>query len=326
MNYKKIYFSIIRNRRKNPLDSVSKPIAHSYSESHHIFPRSFGGGNHKANLVRLTAREHFIVHFLLYKMYKHRSQVLFPNSKVQAERYRKMAYAFNLMIRVKSKQFDYINSRVFEQIKQEINCEYVKYPPEQVKEMYNFYVNNKINKKTIHVFNQKFDTKLSSESIRKIFYRNDLLLSEHEVYKVKRIRGGKKYTADKIQQIFNFCLKNKITAKTIHLVNDKFNTNFLYESLTRLFLRYGLRLSDYKQSTKYSKVELQKMFKFYVQNKITKHNIHVFNERFNTEYTYASILRLFQRHGLKISDYDKKHIKIKEFKNALKSNYDCCKK
>ena len=89
MNYKKIYFQIIKNRINNPasLPLPEDELGYVYSEIHHIIPRSFGGSDNPNNLVRLTAREHFIVHFLLYKMYKHRSQVLFPNSKKEAERY-----------------------------------------------------------------------------------------------------------------------------------------------------------------------------------------------------------------------------------------------
>jgi len=39
-----------------------------YVESHHIIPRCFGGNDSKANLVKLTAREHYIAHALLWKM------------------------------------------------------------------------------------------------------------------------------------------------------------------------------------------------------------------------------------------------------------------
>ncbi len=39
-----------------------------YSENHHIKPRSLGGRNSKRNLVRLTYREHFLIHWLLTKM------------------------------------------------------------------------------------------------------------------------------------------------------------------------------------------------------------------------------------------------------------------
>jgi len=41
-----------------------------YTEKHHIIPKSLGGSNKKDNLVVLTAREHFICHWLLIKMVK----------------------------------------------------------------------------------------------------------------------------------------------------------------------------------------------------------------------------------------------------------------
>jgi hypothetical protein len=62
MNYHKLYNSIIQNRKQNPIEG--------YTETHHIIPRSLGGTNDKENLVDLTAREHFICHLLLTKMYK----------------------------------------------------------------------------------------------------------------------------------------------------------------------------------------------------------------------------------------------------------------
>ena len=39
-----------------------------YTEKHHIIPRSFGGSNDAANIAVLTAREHYIAHWLLWKM------------------------------------------------------------------------------------------------------------------------------------------------------------------------------------------------------------------------------------------------------------------
>src|SRR5581483_7361211 len=40
-----------------------------YREAHHIVPRSLGGDDDPANLVDLTYREHFLVHWLLTKIY-----------------------------------------------------------------------------------------------------------------------------------------------------------------------------------------------------------------------------------------------------------------
>lgn len=59
MNYKKIYFSIIEKAKNRTLNE--------YSEKHHVIPKSLGGKNTKDNLVYLTAREHFICHWLLWK-------------------------------------------------------------------------------------------------------------------------------------------------------------------------------------------------------------------------------------------------------------------
>ena len=46
-----------------------------YTESHHILPRSLGGADVPDNLVYLTAREHFIAHLLLSKMYTGNSSI-----------------------------------------------------------------------------------------------------------------------------------------------------------------------------------------------------------------------------------------------------------
>ncbi len=63
MNYQRIYNELIINRQNNPL---SKGI---YTEKHHIIPKSLGGSNNKSNIVALSAREHFIAHWLLAKIY-----------------------------------------------------------------------------------------------------------------------------------------------------------------------------------------------------------------------------------------------------------------
>jgi hypothetical protein len=44
-------------------------MACGYTERHHIVPRSVGGTDDSSNIVVLTAREHFIAHMLLAKMY-----------------------------------------------------------------------------------------------------------------------------------------------------------------------------------------------------------------------------------------------------------------
>lgn len=62
MNYKYIYDRLIlrcKNREKPNI----------YTERHHIVPRCMNGGNSDVNLVFLTAKEHFVAHHLLCKIY-----------------------------------------------------------------------------------------------------------------------------------------------------------------------------------------------------------------------------------------------------------------
>lgn len=58
--YTKVYFKIIDNAKTKNYNG--------YTEKHHIIPKSLGGTNDKNNIVRLSAREHFVCHKLLMKM------------------------------------------------------------------------------------------------------------------------------------------------------------------------------------------------------------------------------------------------------------------
>lgn len=79
MNYKSIYWSIILNRLDYPYIG--------YTEKHHILPLSLGGDSTEVNLVSLSAKEHYICHHLLTKMYLRGST-----------EYYKMVSAFILML------------------------------------------------------------------------------------------------------------------------------------------------------------------------------------------------------------------------------------
>lgn len=99
MNYKRIYDSIIQNRMKNPKTG-------GYVEIHHIVPKSLGGTDSSDNLVKLTAKEHFICHCLLAKMYKFESFEWY-----------KMNLAFAMMKVSSSNQNRYFNSRLYNLLK-----------------------------------------------------------------------------------------------------------------------------------------------------------------------------------------------------------------
>jgi hypothetical protein len=77
-------------------------IVEGYTEIHHIIPQSLGGGNDKENLVELTAREHFICHWLLIKMTEgeDRSKMLYALNGMKAENRYQQRYHTKITARV----------------------------------------------------------------------------------------------------------------------------------------------------------------------------------------------------------------------------------
>ena len=97
--YKKWYFSIIENAKNRPVIG--------YTECHHILPKCLGGKDTVDNLATLTAREHFVCHWLLTKMV--------TETKLKYQLWN----AFSCMLyRERPGQARYkVSSRIFESIK-----------------------------------------------------------------------------------------------------------------------------------------------------------------------------------------------------------------
>ena len=74
MNYQKVYNQIVQ-RAKEEIRCKSKNG--KYFEIHHIVPKCLGGDNSKDNLVLLTAREHFLCHWLLVRIYPENEKLAF---------------------------------------------------------------------------------------------------------------------------------------------------------------------------------------------------------------------------------------------------------
>lgn len=56
-------------RYNNFIDSLRNQEVVGYVERHHIIPKSLGGTNSKANLIKLTPRQHYIAYWMLWKIY-----------------------------------------------------------------------------------------------------------------------------------------------------------------------------------------------------------------------------------------------------------------
>ena len=97
MNYEKHYQNLIDTRKM--LNRIKK--VNDGFELHHILPKCLGGTNDSSNLILLTTREHFIAHWLLYKMHHGKDKA-------------KMAYAFFMMCNNNTQQKRNVTSRQFE--------------------------------------------------------------------------------------------------------------------------------------------------------------------------------------------------------------------
>ena len=107
MDYKKIHDKIIERAKTRKLEG--------YGEKHHIIPKCMNGTNEKNNLVKLTAREHFLIHWLLHEMYPENSD---------------LRYAFWSMCRNSDNQQRYKpSSRVYEYAKHKMLEIWMKFKP-----------------------------------------------------------------------------------------------------------------------------------------------------------------------------------------------------
>jgi hypothetical protein len=82
MDYKKIYDNFMQDRLNKKPERLTLKKKGEYFEGHHIIPKSKGGtGNsyrpkNNENIVLLTAREHFLAHWILWRIYRDRSTAL----------------------------------------------------------------------------------------------------------------------------------------------------------------------------------------------------------------------------------------------------------
>lgn len=76
MDYKKIYNDLISSRMLVKDVRLKERKDGMYYERHHIIMKSKGGSNIKSNIVLLTAREHFLSHWILWRIYRDRQSAL----------------------------------------------------------------------------------------------------------------------------------------------------------------------------------------------------------------------------------------------------------
>jgi hypothetical protein len=146
----------------------------TYTEKHHIIPRSLGGNNSKKNIAVLTPKEHFLCHLLLTKM-------------VAGQQQFKMIKALTMMMGVKNiGQGRYI-----------ANSRWYAYAREQ-------------NKKNIDGYWTQERRKEHSSALKKYNATVDKFGQEYldRIKKIRKFQLDKVWTEKAIQARLSNCLKN----------------------------------------------------------------------------------------------------------------------
>jgi hypothetical protein len=113
MNSERIYNEIINNSKSRGLN---KKLLDGYFERHHIIPKCLNGINDKSNLVLLTAREHYLCHWLLWKTNKENRSLFFAFYAMMFKRQSQS----RLKISFTSKQYEILRNENSKQRKKHI--------------------------------------------------------------------------------------------------------------------------------------------------------------------------------------------------------------
>jgi hypothetical protein len=176
MDYLKLYNSLVEKGKNR--------VITGYTETHHIIPKCIGGTNDTWNLVKLTAREHFICHLLLCEIYP-------KNSKLR--------FALWNMCNVKRdyQQRYKVNSRLYNHIREE----------------YSKSVSGENNPNFGRKLTQEQKNKIGSSRIGKYFGENNPFFgkqhSEETKEKLRKKSSEHKHT-DKTKEKMSIARKNKL--------------------------------------------------------------------------------------------------------------------
>lgn len=177
--YKKWYSAITDNAKTRTIDG--------YTETHHIIPHSLGGSDDPDNLVALTAREHFICHWLLTKMYTGESRGKMINAMymMRAESPHQKRYESKITGRI------YENLRTeYSQYISKMNTGRVQPPEEKAKQI------AAITGRKRNPFSEEWKENLSKNHKSKKGY--DCSLSEETKKKIGDKLRGKKQDTERV--------------------------------------------------------------------------------------------------------------------------------
>lgn len=211
------YLAIIEKAKMRVLDC--------YYEKHHICPRSLGGTDDVSNIIKLTAREHFIVHLLLPKMLEGKEKQKMYRASIALAYYRS-----------KNRTLDFrISSRVYQKLKEQYS-ELMKGPRlEATKKKMSESAKLRIRKPLSEAHKQSIAKgrtgKLHTEETKSKISKNTVgrIISEEQKEKQSQSTKGKKLSGDRLISHI---------ARTIQLNKSRIGSKHSEETKTKMSLAH----------------------------------------------------------------------------------------
>lgn len=321
MNYKRIYFRIIRYRLANPLSGEE------YGENHHIIPSSLGGSNDNCNLVRLSYREHFICHVLLYRIFKERAKnpVLREKDK-RKNALMKMAYAFHAMSNGGNHHvnmgYKFRLCREYDKLKQEAISLMKKYSKKKVGEMFAYFEQHLFmndDKQSYVLFQNRFQYHGTKSSLLKLFVAYGFRLSNKASEKSQK---RTEYHVKKKLEILKKEGNSMLSIEIIKSMYDRYCQNVLKEKetyeefakatqyphnekrLRNLFSGLGLNVPKKKENN-FEFVE--QMYIDYMLNYHKQNKFDAFKRKYDYKGNKQSLRKFFNSYQLQLSAFEEKY-------------------
>lgn len=302
MNYQIIYNQIITRGQNR----VSKEGV--YYENHHIVPKCMGGGEEAENKVKLEAREHFLCHWLLCRIYPHNY---------------KLSVAFWSMCNTKGRgKIKYIiSSRIYAEAKKNLNL--LKFSiehkekislnklillKEQVEEIINLLQTTKLTQKEIgNKFNVNEQVIFRIKSNYSFYNKYFKLYYKENSDKLRELQLTKK----QVEEVIKLLKDNKLTFKEISKIY-KVNENIIYSIISNrspynkkynLYFKEdinhpcGYKLSKKEvekiifllEEKKLKQIEIDKIFNISGLTSCIKNNKSIYNKIYNLYYENRTI-------------------------------------
>lgn len=229
MDYKKCYDQLVQ-RAKN------RKTINEYAESHHIIPKSHGGSDDESNLVKLTAREHFIAHLMLVKIH--------PNSLAMVKAAMFMCtYSFTNEYRMNNRRYGWLREKFSKRISE-------SQTGEGNSQFGTVWVTNFKEKKSFKVKKTDLDSILENNNIKQIrvikFDKYDDYGNLKKLEKSNKKRDKTKLKKVKLKKVWISNLDKRISIKVLESdLNEYLKQGFINKRILN-FNKYFDKMRNHK--------------------------------------------------------------------------------